>query len=229
MDSILIFDDDRDLCTQVTQTLGPQGFGVRAVEQVESAVECALAGDYALLLLAVIVSGANGFKVLHRIRAESRIPILMLAPPAGEFEGILGLELGADDYLSKPLNLRELAARVRAILRRSRNEQHSLLPPAPLTAGDLELDARARIARRAGLKLQLTTVEFDLLQVFLRTAGQVVSREKLVGSVLGRSFDPLDRSIDMHVSNLRKKLNGPAKGTDAIKAVRGVGYIFTIK
>jgi two-component system, OmpR family, response regulator CpxR len=227
MDSILILDDDADLCQRVVQSLEPQGFEVMAVHQAEQGIECALTGDYALMLLAISVSGWNGFSALHRIRSESRLPILMLTPRDGELEGILGLELGADDYLKKPFDMRELVARMRAVLRRTQNRQDALLPPAPMIAGDLELDERARIARRAGMKLELTTVEFDLLQFFLRTAGQIVTREDLVGSVLGRHFNPLDRSIDVHVSNLRKKLGAGAGRTDVIKAVRGVGYIFT--
>jgi DNA-binding response OmpR family regulator len=152
----------------------------------------------------------------------------MLTARGDDFDRILGLELGADDYLPKPFNPRELAARIRAILRRAKPQSAELAPqlPEPILLGDLELDHGARVARRSGEPVNLTTVEFQLLEVLLRAAGRVVTREVLVRDVLGRGFSSFDRSIDVHVSNLRKKLGPYPDGTERIKGVRGFGYLY---
>jgi two-component system response regulator CpxR len=172
----------------------------------------------------------QGFEVLRQIRAQSPIPVLMLTARGDDLDRILGLELGADDYLPKPFNPRELAARIRAILRRAKPQPSELAPqlPEPILLGDLELDNAARVVRRGGEPLNLTTVEFQLLEVLLRAAGQVVTREVLVRDVLGREFSPFDRSIDVHVSNLRKKLGPHPDGTERIKGVRGFGYLYAV-
>jgi two-component system response regulator CpxR len=153
----------------------------------------------------------------------------MLTARGDDVDRIVGLEMGADDYLRKPFNPRELIARIRAILRRTRYEIGEALtatPPERLSVGDVELNKGTRIVIRGGEQLTLTTVEFDLLEALMRSAGQIVTREDLVKSILGRNFTPYDRSIDTHVSNLRKKLGHYVDGIERIKTIRGVGYIF---
>ena len=175
-----------------------------------------------------MLPGLNGFEVLKRIRAESKIPVLMLTARGDDIDRIIGLEIGADDYLPKPFNPRELTARIRAILRRTTPEA-SLDQAAErrLRVGDVELDSGTRSISRAGENVELTAVEFDLLEKLLREAGQIVTREELSKQVLGRSSSPFDRSIDMHISNLRKKLGSGVDTPERIKTVRGVGYIYT--
>jgi two-component system response regulator CpxR len=151
----------------------------------------------------------------------------MLTARGDDLDRILGLEIGADDYLPKPFNPRELAARIRAILRRA-STRVSALGSAPIVVGDLELNPASRSARIARNVLNLTTIEFDLLEKLLKSAGRVVGREELVREVLGREFSPFDRSIDTHVCNLRKKVGAYSDGTERIKGVRGLGYLFTI-
>jgi len=170
----------------------------------------------------------KGFEVLRAIRARSGAPVLMLTARGDEQDRILGLEMGADDYLPKPFNPRELSARVSAILRRAR-----VAPPGPewpadttLRVGDIELRAAARAVFRGSQALLLTTVEFDLLHVLLGAAGRILSREELARTVLGREFSPFDRSIDVHVCNLRRKLGPHPDRSERIKGVRGVGYLY---
>jgi two-component system response regulator CpxR len=167
----------------------------------------------------------NGFDVLRRMRATSRMPVLLLTARGEDVDRIVGLEIGADDYLPKPFNPRELVARIRAVLRRTRAAEGS--PGDVLRVGNVELNPATRSVLQDGNNVELTSVEFNLLQVLLQEAGQVVSRERLVDTVLGRKFSPFDRSIDMHVSKVRKKLGDTDGGSDYIKTVRGVGYIFT--
>jgi two-component system response regulator CpxR len=150
----------------------------------------------------------------------------MLTARGDDLDRILGLEIGADDYLPKPFNPRELAARIRAILRRAKASSFMQSDATPIIVGDLELNAGSRLVRLGAVALSLTTVEFDLLEKLLESAGRIVSREELVREVLGREFSPFDRSIDTHVCNLRKKLGSYSDGTERIKGVRGVGYLF---
>jgi DNA-binding response OmpR family regulator len=177
------------------------------------------------VVLDVMLPKMNGFDVLRRIRNTSRIPVLLLTARGEDVDRIVGLEIGADDYLPKPFNPRELVARIRAVLRRTKTAEGS--PGDTLRVGGIELNPATRTVLQDGRRVDLTSVEFNLLQVLLQEAGQVVSRERLVDSVLGRKFSPFDRSIDMHVSKVRKKLGDADDGADYIKTVRGVGYIFT--
>lgn len=227
MDQILIIDDDVALCELVTEYLEPLGFEIQAVNRGDQGAEVALSGHFSIVVLDVMLPGLNGFEVLRRIRAESKVPVLMLTARGDDVDRIVGLEIGADDYLPKPFNPRELVARIRAILRRSQTEdargQNQALP---LTAGDVELDPATRVVRRAGQVIEVTAVEFDLLEKLLRAAGRIITREELSKEVLGRSTSPFDRSIDMHISNLRKKLGHQLGDVERIKTVRGVGYIY---
>jgi len=229
VDRILVIDDDVELCSLVSEYLQPEGFQVESVHDGERGLERALSGDHLLIVLDVMLPRLNGFEVLRRIRRTSRIPVLLLTARGEDVDRIVGLEIGADDYLPKPFNPRELVARIRAILRRTRSPEAARETQIPevIRVGDIELDPATRTVRHAGKPVDLTSVEFNLLQVLLREAGRVVTREDLASSVLSRKFSPFDRSIDMHVSKVRKKLGDVDGGTDHIKTVRGVGYIFT--
>jgi two-component system response regulator CpxR len=174
-----------------------------------------------------MLPGMHGFDVLRRIRAKSRIPVLMLTARGDDVDRIVGLEIGADDYLPKPFNPRELVARIRAILRRTQPEEAVAGGDRQaLVVGDIEMDTATRAVRRSGQPVELTAVEYDLLERLLRAAGQIAKREELVKEVLGRELSPFDRSIDMHVSNLRRKLGHQLDGMERIKTIRGVGYIY---
>jgi two-component system response regulator CpxR len=227
MDQILIIDDDVALCELVTEYLEPLGFEIQAVNRGDQGVEVALSGNFSIVVLDVMLPGLNGFEVLRRLRAESKVPVLMLTARGDDVDRIVGLEIGADDYLPKPFNPRELVARIRAILRRSQTgDSRELNQAGALTAGDVELDPATRVVRRGGQVIEVTAVEFDLLEKLLRAAGRIITREELSRQVLGRSTSPFDRSIDMHISNLRKKLGHQLGDVERIKTVRGVGYIY---
>lgn len=226
MDRILVIDDDVELCGLLAEYLGAEGFPAEFAHDGESGFQQAIQSSYALIVLDVMLPGINGFEVLRRIRAGSQIPVLLLTARGEEVDRIVGLEIGADDYLPKPFNPRELVARIRAILRRTREAKPTAGGAEALRVGDIELDPATRVVRRAGQPLDLTSVEFNLLEVLLREAGRVVARERLATAVLGRKFSPFDRSIDMHVSKLRRKLGDSEGDMEHIKTVRGVGYIF---
>jgi two-component system response regulator CpxR len=228
VDRILVIDDDVELCSLVGEYLEPEGFQVESAPDGPRGLEQALNGGHLLVVLDVMLPGLNGFEVLRRLRDKSKIPVLLLTARGQDVDRIVGLEIGADDYLPKPFNPRELVARIRAILRRTHTERTGSGQPAEiLRVGDVELDPGTRTVLRKGKAVELTSVEFNLLHVLLREAGRVVPRERLVDIVLSRKFSPFDRSIDMHVSKIRRKLGDSDSGVDHIKTVRGVGYIFT--
>jgi two-component system response regulator CpxR len=226
VERILVVDDDVELCSLVSEFLRPEGFQVDCVHDGKTGLVRALSGDHLLVVLDVMLPGLNGFDVLRKVRDSSRIPVILLTARGEDVDRIVGLEIGADDYLPKPFNPRELVARIRAILRRSRKGGDGDIPDV-IQVGDVELDPATRNVRHNGQPVELTSVEFELLQVLLREAGRVVSREDLVDKVLGRKFSPFDRSIDMHVSKVRKKL-GDSDTEEHIKTVRGAGYIFAL-
>ena len=226
MDRILVIDDDVELCSLVSEYLKGEGFQVDAAHDGNRGLERALKGEHLLVVLDVMLPGMNGFEVLRRLRGTSKVPVLLLTARGEDVDRIVGLELGADDYLPKPFNPRELVARIRAVLRRTRTSLRPGEAPAILRVGDIELDPATRSVRQGDKPVDLTSVEFNLLEVLLREAGRVVTRESLTEAVLSRKFSAFDRSIDMHVSKVRKKLGDSDAGTDYIKTVRGVGYIF---
>src|SRR6202142_3790616 len=225
MEHILVIDDAHELCGLVEEYLTAEGFSLKAVHDGEKGLQQAQTNEYALVVLDVMLPGINGFEVLRRIRSVSKIPVLLLTARGEDVDRIVGLEIGADDYLPKPFNPRELVARIRAILRRTRSDKSAPSPPEIVRVGEIELDPATRSVRRDGQPVDLTSVEFNLLEVLLREAGHVVPRERLVNAVLSRKFSPFDRSIDMHVSKVRKKL-GDTDADEHIKTIRGVGYIF---
>jgi len=227
MEKVLIVDDDVELCELVTEYLTPEGFDVEAVHNGEEGLRRALEGNYVLVVLDVMLPGINGLEVLRRLRQTVRVPVLILTARGDDVDRIVGLEIGADDYLPKPFNPRELLARIRAILRRAQAGQPAAHVSERIAIGDVELDPAARTVRSNGEAVDLTSVQFALLEALMRAAGQVVTREQLVQTVLGRRFMPYDRSIDMHVSKLRKKLGDPPGEGERIKTIRGVGYIYT--
>jgi two-component system, OmpR family, response regulator CpxR len=226
VDRILVIDDDVELCSLVSEYLRPEGFQVESAHDGNTGLARALSGDHTLVVLDVMLPRLNGFDVLRKLRDSSRIPVLLLTARGEDVDRIVGLEIGADDYLPKPFNPRELVARIRAILRRTRGKGEAPVPEV-IRVGDVELDPATRSVQHRGKAVDLTSVEFGLLQVLLREAGRVVTREALVDEVLGRKFSPFDRSIDMHVSKVRKKL-GDSGSEDYIKTIRGAGYIFAL-
>ena len=226
VDRILVIDDDIELCSLVAEYLEPEGFLIESVHDGNVGLERALSGSHLLVVLDVMLPGINGFDLLRRLRNTSKTPVLLLTARGEDVDRIVGLEIGADDYLPKPFNPRELVARIRAILRRTQTERPGEALPEVVRVGDIELDPATRSVRQHGRPIDLTSVEFTLLQVLLSEAGRVVTREHLTDAVLGRKFSPFDRSIDMHVSKVRKKLGDSDNSTDHIKTVRGVGYIF---
>jgi two-component system response regulator CpxR len=223
---ILVIDDDAELCKLVARFLSAEGFQVETVRTSGQGIERALSAEHDLIVLDVMLPGMDGFEILRRLRGESSTPVLMLTARGDDLDRILGLEIGADDYLPKPFNPRELAARIRAILRRASASASPQSSCTPMVVGNLEVNPGSRVARVGGDVLNLTTVEFDLLEKFVKSVGRVVGREELVKEVLGREFSPFDRSIDTHVCNLRKKVGPYGDGTERIKGVRGIGYLF---
>jgi DNA-binding response OmpR family regulator len=226
MNRILIIDDDEELCELVAEYLSAEGFESEAVHTGDGGLEKARNGDYDLVILDVMLPGIDGFEVLKRLRTTSEMPVVMLTARGDDMERILGLETGADDYLPKPFNPRELVARLRAVLRRVEGAIQIL--PENLVVEDLELIATARKLTVAGQDVPLTSVEFDLLAALLQQAGNTVKKEDLSERVLERKLSPYDRSLDMHISNLRKKIGTRDDGSERIKTIRSVGYIYTL-
>lgn len=228
MPKLLIVDDDVELCELVAEYLAPEGFEVEVVHDGAKGAELAPSGDYDIVILDVMLPGMNGLDALRAIRSRASVPVLMLTARGTDVDRIVGLEIGADDYLAKPFNPRELLARVRAVLRRAAPaEPTETARRDAVTVGDVALDRGARTVVRAGGTVELTSVEFDLLDALLRAAGTVVSRNDLALAALGREISPLDRSVDQHVSNLRKKLGPRPGGNERLKSVRGSGYMYT--
>lgn len=231
---VLLIDDDDELTELVTEYLRREGFQADVAHDGESGARKAMSGQYAVAVLDVMLPGIGGFEVLRRIRGGdepvSRLPILMLTARGDEVDRVLGLELGADDYLPKPFSSRELVARLRAISRRAQNAEAARQTPessrGPLRVDDVELKLSTREVQVGTKKLDLTAAEFDLLEVLLRSAGEIVSRDAIAKAALGRSLSAYDRSIDVHISNLRRKLGPGVGGVERIKAVRGVGYLY---
>ncbi|HZU26113.1 MAG TPA: response regulator transcription factor [Bryobacteraceae bacterium] len=217
---LLLVDDDVELCALLTEFLSREGFSVQQEHDGRAGLEQALEGGFDLVILDVMMPGLDGFEVLKRLRRQSRVPVLMLTARAEDVDRIVGLELGADDYLSKPFNPRELAARIKAILRRSEAQQTG----GRIEVNGVTLDPGTREVFLEGKPVETTTLEFQILEMLMRAAGRVVSRDALMETMYNRKATPFDRSIDMHVSHLRRKLETPSR--PVIKTIRGVGYQF---
>lgn len=226
MSKVLIIDDDEELCELVSEYLSVEGFETAVVNDGESGLKAALSGKYDMAILDVMLPKMNGFEVLKNLRLESSLPILMLTARGDDMERIVGLETGADDYLPKPFNPRELVARLRAILRRVTGDIDA--SAEKIAVDDIDLSEASRSVKLHGEEIILTSVEFDLLKHLLLEAGKIVKKEDLSLRVLDRELSPYDRSLDMHISNLRKKLGLRNDGSERIKTVRSVGYIYTL-
>jgi len=226
---VLMIDDDRALCELTMDFLNSSGFEVEAVHAGREGVSRALTGGFGMAILDVMLPDIDGFEVLKAIRATSRLPIIMLTARGQESDRVVGLHAGADDYLPKPFSARELAARMQAILRRTETLGWGEVRGGDsLVVDDVTLRPAARTVTCNGSGVEVTGAEFSLLQVLLKSAGQVVTRDDLSQQVLGRKSMPYDRSIDMHVSHLRKKLGPRSDGRDRIQSVRGVGYVYVL-
>jgi len=222
MGRVLLVDDDVQLGKLLAERLATEGYTMDTVHDGVRGLERALSTEYALVVLDLMLPGMGGLDVLRQLRKASPVPVLILTARGEDADRILGLEMGADDYVPKPFNPRELIARIRAILRRTARTESSV---GLLVAGDLRMDVTVREVWLEDAPLNLTSAEFTLLEVFMREPGRIHSRERLTESVLGRKLGSFDRVIDVHVSNLRKKLGLPQDG-QRIKAVRGSGYLF---
>jgi len=216
---LLIVDDDVELCSLLKELLKRENFEVDCVHEGQAALEVVQSSQCDLIILDVMLPGLDGFEILKRLRAFSRVPVIMLTARGEDVDRIVGLELGADDYLPKPFNPRELIARVKAILRRT----DSKVGRARVEVNGIALDPGTREVTCDGNPVDLTTLEFDILEQLMRNAGRVVSRDSLMETLYNRKATPFDRSIDMHVSHIRRKLEG---GKPVIKTIRGVGYQF---
>lgn len=223
---ILLADDDEELTALLSDFLEREGFGVEVANDGFSALRRAGEGGYDAMILDVMLPGRSGIDVLRDLRRESQLPVLMLTALGEDIDRILGLELGADDYVPKPCNPREIAARLRAILRRTRGEAEKGLTDIEL--GPVKLGAAARSVHVRGEPIALTGTEFNILAILMREGGHVVSKDVLAQSVLGRTLRPFDRSIDVHISKLRRKLGPAADGDSLIHTIQRGGYLFRI-
>ncbi len=225
MQTVLVIDDDPGLSELLVEYLGGRGFAVERALDGPAGLERLGRGGVDLVVLDVMMPGMDGFEVLQAIRrtpATARLPIIMLTARGEDTDRIVGLELGADDYLPKPFNPRELLARVKAVLRRAE-------APAPadpvLSAAGIEVHPARREVRVEGVRVELTTTEFDILRVLVAAAGRVVPRDRLMEQARGEEWAAFDRSVDVHVSHLRRKLGDDPRKPTRIKTIRGVGYL----
>ena len=228
MEDILLIDDDVELCTMLTEYLARYDLRVHAIHRGDTGLEAARSRPWPMILLDVMLPGIDGFEVLTRLRTTSSDSVLLLTARGEDVDRIVGLEMGADDYLAKPFNARELLARIRAIRRRT-TAPTTLTESSALIVEDLVLDPASRTVRQDNTLIDLTDVEFALLEVLMRSPGKVVEREALAESVLGRKWNPFDRSLDMHVSRLRRKLATDSSSDDRVKTVRGTGYQLVLR
>ena len=224
--SLLIVDDDRELAQMLNEYLSTEGFSITVAYDGSSALERLNAEKFDLVVLDVMLPALNGFDVLRNLRQSLSVPVIMLTARGADVDRIVGLELGADDYLAKPFNPRELVARIRAVLRRFATRESGAVGQA-VVVGDLKLDPAAFTVTLAGRPVRLTGTEFRVLEMLMRAVGQVHSRDSLTEKVLGRKLTPYDRSIDTHISNLRRKLGSGEPGMPEIRSMRGAGYVLT--
>jgi two-component system response regulator CpxR len=232
MSRVLIVDDDQGLVSLLQRFLQNEGFQVYAVFDHRSGLDAALSGEYDVIILDVMLPGGSGFELLKSLRAHSRVPVILLTARGEAVDRILGLEIGADDYVPKPFDPRELVARIRAVLRRSLDVHSDNPGEESLNVGDISLSLLTRTAVCGGVAVELTGAEFNMLELLLRRSGMVVTREELAQAALGRPLSAFDRSVDVHVSRLRKKLgsvpSSASGGEERIRPVRGIGYFYAV-
>jgi two-component system, OmpR family, response regulator CpxR len=219
--SVLLIEDDAELSSLMTDFFAHHGFRIEAVSDGRRGLLRSTEGRFDIVILDVMLPGLNGFEVLHQLRKRSSTPVIMLTARTGKQDRITGLDSGADDYLPKPFEPEELLARIRAILRRAGKEAPK---PEIVEAGGVSLNAVAREVRRGNYEVEITSVEFDILEALMRSAGRVVSRDELAAVLYKRESTPFERSLDVHISHLRKKLETGAR--HLIRTVRGIGYLF---
>jgi len=224
MNQVLLIDDDIELVGMFREYLEQEGFAVGCAHDGETGSRVALSGQYAIAVLDVMMPRMNGIEALRRIREKSRMPVLMLTGRGDDTDRILGLELGADDYVTKPCTPRELTARIRAILRRTNPPPEDTASPSPLTVGKLTILPSQRRATWNGAALALTSTEFNLLEILARNAGRPVSKNDLSEQGLGRPMARFDRNIDVHISSLRQKLGMLEDGRSCLQTVYRLGY-----
>jgi DNA-binding response OmpR family regulator len=218
---VLLVDDDQELCALMKRYLERELFQVSVVHTAEEGLQESLSGKYQAVVLDIMLPGGNGLDILRRIRQRSELPVLMLTAKGEEMDRIEGLEIGADDYLPKPCNPREVSARLRSVLRRGRPVD---VASSKVELDDLTIDFDQHTVLRNGEEIELTVTEFNILNILARDAGKVVEKNRLAEQSMQRSLTLFDRSLDMHLSNLRKKLGTNREGKQRIKTVRGVGY-----
>jgi len=225
---VLIIDDDQKLCGLVRDYLGPHGYNVSSAFTGPSGLDMCRTGDFKAIILDVMLPGMDGFEVLKALRRDFDVPVLMLTSRGDETDRIVGLEMGADDYIPKTFSTRELLARLRAVIRRSQISSGAERSGSEqiVNVGSLRVDHLSRTARLNGEPIELTPVEFELLYQLTKSAGRVLSRDQLLDRVSGRDYDVFDRSIDVHISSLRRKLDDDPRSPKFIKTVRSVGYMF---
>ena len=230
---ILMIDDDRKLCRLVTDYLEPMGYEVEAAHNGARGLEMVRAGEYHAVILDVMMPEMDGFEVLKQLRQESDIPVLMLSARGDETDRIVGLEMGADDYLPKTFSSRELLARLRAVTRRYQQVEEKAKSSADAIADDevlifaeLRIEQGSRTVLFNEETLNLTPVEYDLLTTLAHSAGRVLNRDQLLDAVAGRNYEVFDRSVDVHISSLRKKLGENPRSPRFIRTIRTAGYMF---
>jgi len=223
---VLVIDDDRKLCRLIRDYLEPMGYEVSAAHSGTDGVEHALGEAWDAIILDVMLPGLDGFEALKRIRRTSDVPVLMLTARGEEADRIVGLEMGADDYLPKTFSTRELLARLRAVVRRSRSARPLQADEPEIALGALRIHPGARVAVLDDQPLGLTPVEFDLLLSLARAQGRVKTREALLDEIRDRDYEVFDRSVDVHISALRKKLRDDPKTPQFIRTVRSAGYMW---
>ena len=230
--NILLVEDDQELNELLTEFLQLEGFNVTSTFDGVAGLEAALTGEHDAIVLDIMLPKMNGLEVLKQLRNSQKTPVLMLTARGDEVDRIVGFEMGADDYLPKPCNPREIIARIKAILRRVEMDLANAQPVSKngiIKLEDIEVNPSTRVATLNDDPLELTSTEFNLLESLLSNAGQVISKEDLTETALGRKLTLYDRSVDMHLSNLRKKLGNFADGEARIKTVRGVGYLYVAR
>jgi two-component system response regulator CpxR len=219
--SILLVDDDVELCELMQEFFARRQIRLETANDGRRALNRILAGRYELLLLDVMMPGMDGLELLRLIRRQSRIPVIMLTARTAQVDKVAGLDAGADDYLPKPFGPEELLARIRAVLRRAGGSPSTR--PEPIEIGGVRLDPSSREAWCDGRRVDVTSIEFDLLELLIRSAGRIISRNELMASLYQRPASPFDRALDVHISHVRKKLGDRG---DLICTVRGAGYLF---
>lgn len=227
MTKLLLVDDDTELANMLREYLEREDFSVTLAHDGEAGAAAALSGDYALAVLDVMMPKASGMDALSRIRAASDMPVIMLTAKGDDIDRIIGLEMGADDYVQKPCTPRELVARIRAVLRRFQVKENASEAPSQIRVGPLTLCPGRRTAQWGEAALSLTSTEFNLLQILAQSAGKAVSKSDLSEQAMGRPLSRFDRSIDVHMSSIRHKLGQREDGQNWIQTVRGVGYQLT--